>query len=170
MTSRKNDTVEELSKAVRGGDRAALPRAITLLESTRADHREQAQRLLLELTPQGLPDRQGCRPAAMVVADMGAPPAGPALWCVLNKGRGRLLQHGPRRVLAATGLPVAATVPLDTRNVGAAEDARLPLTVARPRSPAATVLAGVAARLLVALADMGAAGDTARGAETVAIR
>ena len=30
-------------------DRAALPKAITLVESTRADHREQAQQLLLEL-------------------------------------------------------------------------------------------------------------------------
>jgi LAO/AO transport system kinase len=40
-----------LADAVRRGDRAALPRAITLLESTRADHREQAQQLLLELLP-----------------------------------------------------------------------------------------------------------------------
>ena len=43
--------MEQLAHAVRNGDRAALPRAITLLESTRADHREQAQQLLLELTP-----------------------------------------------------------------------------------------------------------------------
>lgn len=42
---------KQLAEAVRNGDRAALPRAITLLESTRADHREKAQRLLLELTP-----------------------------------------------------------------------------------------------------------------------
>src|SRR5689334_6620448 len=41
--------VEELAAAVRSGDRAALPRAITLVESTRPDHREQAQQLLLEL-------------------------------------------------------------------------------------------------------------------------
>ena len=40
-----------LAAAVRAGDRAALARAITLLESTRADHREQAQQLLLELLP-----------------------------------------------------------------------------------------------------------------------
>ncbi len=40
-----------LADAIRNGDRAALPRAITLLESTRTDHREQAQRLLLELLP-----------------------------------------------------------------------------------------------------------------------
>src|ERR1700709_942185 len=41
----------DLAAAVRGGDRAALPKAITLVESTRADHREQAQQLLLELMP-----------------------------------------------------------------------------------------------------------------------
>src|SRR6516164_3693837 len=46
-----DDTVDELATAVRGGDRAALPRAITLLESTRPDHRETAQLLLLELMP-----------------------------------------------------------------------------------------------------------------------
>jgi LAO/AO transport system kinase len=46
-----DDTVEGLAAAVRSGDRAALPRAITLLESTRPDHREQAQQLLLTLLP-----------------------------------------------------------------------------------------------------------------------
>ncbi|BCZ24985.1 methylmalonyl Co-A mutase-associated GTPase MeaB [Mycobacterium senriense] len=51
MASQRNDSVEDLAEAVRNGDRAALPRAITLLESTRADHREKAQQLLLELTP-----------------------------------------------------------------------------------------------------------------------
>ena len=41
----------ELASALRGGDRSALARAITLVESTRADHRQQAQELLLELMP-----------------------------------------------------------------------------------------------------------------------
>jgi len=45
------DRVADLAEAIRAGDRAALPRAITLVESTRADHREQAQRLLLALMP-----------------------------------------------------------------------------------------------------------------------
>jgi LAO/AO transport system kinase len=40
-----------LAGAIRSGDRAALARAITLVESTRSDHREQAQELLLELMP-----------------------------------------------------------------------------------------------------------------------
>src|SRR3954465_15677584 len=44
--------VSELAAAVRSGDRAALPRAITLVESTRPDHRQQAQQLLLELMPE----------------------------------------------------------------------------------------------------------------------
>ncbi len=46
-----NPPVSELAAAVRSGDRAALPKAITLVESTRADHREQAQQLLLDLMP-----------------------------------------------------------------------------------------------------------------------
>src|SRR6201990_1940150 len=44
--------IQELAAAVKSGDRAALPRAITLVESTRPDHREQAQRLLLDLMPE----------------------------------------------------------------------------------------------------------------------
>jgi LAO/AO transport system kinase len=42
--------VSELAQAIRGGDRSALPRAITLVESTRPDHRVSAQRLLMDLT------------------------------------------------------------------------------------------------------------------------
>src|SRR6478735_1407487 len=60
--------VEDLAAAVRDGDRAALPRAITLVESTRPDHRERAQRLLLALTP----DAGG----AMHVGITGVPGAG----------------------------------------------------------------------------------------------
>ena len=52
MTTQNNHAVEKLADAIRSGDRAALPRAITLLESTRADHREQAQQLLLTLLPE----------------------------------------------------------------------------------------------------------------------
>jgi LAO/AO transport system kinase len=49
--NKADDTVDGLAAAIRSGDRAALPRAITLLESTRPDHREQAQQLLLALLP-----------------------------------------------------------------------------------------------------------------------
>ncbi|MGX9672407.1 methylmalonyl Co-A mutase-associated GTPase MeaB [Mycobacterium sp. HM-7] len=44
--------VPELAAKIRAGDRAALSRAITLVESTRSDHRDAAQQLLLELTPE----------------------------------------------------------------------------------------------------------------------
>jgi LAO/AO transport system kinase len=47
-----DDPVEELAAALLGGDRTALSRAITLVESTRPDHREQAQQLLLRLLPE----------------------------------------------------------------------------------------------------------------------
>ncbi|MEP7020205.1 MAG: methylmalonyl Co-A mutase-associated GTPase MeaB [Pseudonocardiales bacterium] len=40
-----------LVPGVLAGDRASVARAITLVESRRADHREQAQRLLVELLP-----------------------------------------------------------------------------------------------------------------------
>jgi LAO/AO transport system kinase len=55
MATENDDSVDgltELISAVRSGDRAALPQAITLVESTRADHREQAQQLLLALMPE----------------------------------------------------------------------------------------------------------------------
>ncbi|HEY8827995.1 MAG TPA: methylmalonyl Co-A mutase-associated GTPase MeaB [Jatrophihabitantaceae bacterium] len=47
----KAATVRELAAAVRDGDRAAIARAITLVESRRADHREQSQQLLVALLP-----------------------------------------------------------------------------------------------------------------------
>jgi LAO/AO transport system kinase len=43
--------VDELAAGVRAGRRAAVARAITLVESTRPDHRAQAQKLLRELIP-----------------------------------------------------------------------------------------------------------------------
>jgi LAO/AO transport system kinase len=51
MATENGDDIDELAAAVRGGDRAALPRAITLVESTRTDHRDRAQQLLLALMP-----------------------------------------------------------------------------------------------------------------------
>jgi LAO/AO transport system kinase len=43
--------VDALAEAVRGGDRRALAKAITLVESTRSDHQETAQQLLQTLLP-----------------------------------------------------------------------------------------------------------------------
>ena len=50
-TAVKNDKIETLAVGVRGGDRRALARAITLVESTRADHRAEANALLAALLP-----------------------------------------------------------------------------------------------------------------------
>ncbi len=51
MTKAAPPTVETLAANVRAGDRRALAKAITLVESTRADHQEAAQRLLELLLP-----------------------------------------------------------------------------------------------------------------------
>ena len=51
MAADPGDTVAELAAAIRAGDRSILPRAITLVESTRPDHRRAAQELLLALLP-----------------------------------------------------------------------------------------------------------------------
>lgn len=45
-------SVAELAAGVRAGERGALARAITLVESQRADHRAQAQELLAKLLPE----------------------------------------------------------------------------------------------------------------------
>ncbi|AMT71333.1 methylmalonyl Co-A mutase-associated GTPase MeaB [Mycobacteroides immunogenum] len=44
---------DNLAELIRSGDRSGLARAITLVESTRQDHRARAQQLLLELSPEG---------------------------------------------------------------------------------------------------------------------
>jgi LAO/AO transport system kinase len=48
----KAPDIPKLAAAIRSGDRATLARAITLIESKRADHRQQAHRLVQELLPQ----------------------------------------------------------------------------------------------------------------------
>jgi LAO/AO transport system kinase len=51
VTTSGGKLVAELADGVRDGRRAAIARAITLVESRRADHREQAQQLLSALLP-----------------------------------------------------------------------------------------------------------------------
>ena len=48
----KAPSIEQLAKAIRAGDRAMLARAITLIESKRADHRQSAHQLVQRLLPQ----------------------------------------------------------------------------------------------------------------------
>lgn len=49
--SRENPDPRELAEGIRAGSRTALARGITLVESSRADHQDIAQKLLAELLP-----------------------------------------------------------------------------------------------------------------------
>ncbi len=49
--SNSGNTMPQIADALRSGDRAALARAITLIESRRADHQAQARDLVQELLP-----------------------------------------------------------------------------------------------------------------------
>ena len=69
-----DNDIAALAAAIRGGDRSALARAITVVESTRADHRRQAQQLLMELM-QGT-DPVGIAGPAMHVGITGVPGVG----------------------------------------------------------------------------------------------
>jgi LAO/AO transport system kinase len=51
MTRTTEIDVADLARAIRGGDRATLARAITLIESKRTDHRQTAHLLVQELLP-----------------------------------------------------------------------------------------------------------------------
>lgn len=124
----------ELAAAIRGGDRAALPRAITLVESARADHREQAQRLLMELMP--------AAGAAMHVGITGVPGVGKST--VIEALGMDLIEQGHR-------VAVLAVDPSSTRTGGSilgdkTRMARLavhPDAYIRP-SPTSGTLGGVA--------------------------
>ncbi|MCC3332442.1 methylmalonyl Co-A mutase-associated GTPase MeaB [Nocardia abscessus] len=52
VAARRTIDIDALAAAVRANERAALARAITLVESTRADHRALAQQLLLKVSPE----------------------------------------------------------------------------------------------------------------------
>ncbi|MFR9749437.1 methylmalonyl Co-A mutase-associated GTPase MeaB [Nocardia sp. 004] len=74
VSVRRPIDVDELATAVRANERAALARSITLVESTRADHRALAQRLLLKLTPE--PGEKTAAPLSHRVGITGVPGVG----------------------------------------------------------------------------------------------
>src|SRR5688572_759820 len=51
MSRSDSANTTDFARAIRAGDRATLARAITLIESKRADHRQQAHRLVQALLP-----------------------------------------------------------------------------------------------------------------------
>jgi LAO/AO transport system kinase len=152
-------SVEQLARALVGGDRRALAKAITLVESTRADHQESAQRLLEQLLP-----RTG---GAARVGITGAPGAGKSTF--IEAFGLYLIGHGKR-------VAVLAVDPSSARSGGSilgdktrmAGLAVAPEAFIRP-SPSGGSLGGVARRTREAMLVCEAAGYDVVIVETVGV-
>jgi GTPase len=152
-------SVPQLAKAVRDGDRRALARAITLVESTRSDHRAQALALLDELMP--------ATGRAIRVGITGAPGAGKSTF---------IEAIGMERVAAGDKVAVLAVDPSSVRSGGSILGdktrmerlAREPLAFIRP-SPSRGTLGGVARRTREAMLVCEAAACDVVLVETVGV-
>lgn len=148
-----------LAADVRAGDRRALARAITLVESTRPDHRDDARALLDDLLP--------VTGGAIRTGISGAPGA----------GKSTLIEAlGLRAVEEGHQVAVLAVDPSSARSGGSilgdktrmAELGRRPEVFIRP-SPSGGTLGGVARRTREALLLCEAAGYDAVFVETVGV-
>jgi LAO/AO transport system kinase len=151
--------VEKLAAALRAGDRRALARAITLVESTREDHRAQAEELLAALLPAaGNSVRLGIS---------GAPGVGKSTF---------IEAFGLTVIGAGLRVAVLAVDPSSKRGGGSilgdktrmGELARSEQTFIRP-SPAGRTLGGVARRTREAILVAEAAGFDLVIVETVGV-
>lgn len=148
---------EALAGRVAGGDRRALARAITLVESTRDDHRAAARRLLAALPERG----------ALRVGLTGTPGVGKSSFI---EALGMRLTGEGRRIA------VLAVDPSSGRTGGSilgdktrmAELARAPLAYIRP-SPSQAALGGVARRTREAIRLVEAWGAEVVLVETVGV-
>ena len=149
--------MQELVTPLLNGDRRALSRAITLVESTRADHRQMAQDLIARL-----PDRQALR-----IGMSGTPGVGKSTF---------IEAFGTK--LTARGLSVAvlAVDPSSTRSGGSilGDKTRMETLARNPRafirpSPSNTHLGGVARRTREAIRLCEAAGYDIVIIETVGV-
>jgi LAO/AO transport system kinase len=148
-----------LADAVRAGDRRSLARAITLVESTRADHRDEAAALLDELLP--------ATGNATRVGISGAPGAGKSTFI---EALGLNLVGGGHEVA------VLAVDPSSTRGGGSIlgdktrmeQLSRAPHAYIRP-SPSKGTLGGVARRTREAMLVCEAAGFDVVLVETVGV-
>ena len=111
-----------LAEGVRAGDRRSLARAITLVESTRADHREQADALVSGL----LPDN----PDVLMrwAAQFGVSSTEP--FALLGSPIGEDRRSGWHRAMTAHGLP-AAGLEAAVDDTVAAGDTAYPEEIAR---------------------------------------
>jgi LAO/AO transport system kinase len=150
---------DQLAAAVRAGDRRALAQAITLVESTRDDHRQDAIALLDALMPS--------TGTAMRIGITGAPGAGKSTF---------IETLGTQRVEAGDKLAVLAVDPSSTRTGGSILGdktrmerlAREPLAFIRP-SPSGGTLGGVARRTREAMLVCEAAACDVVIVETVGV-
>src|SRR3954470_9957999 len=151
--------MSELAQLVVAGDRRALARAITMAESTRADHRAEAEALLAEVLP-----RVG---NSVRVGISGAPGAGKSTF--IEALGGHLVEHDHR-------VAVLAVDPSSTRSGGSIlgdktrmeELARNPNAYIRP-SPSGGAVGGVARRTREAMLVCEAAGFDVVLVETVGV-
>ncbi len=149
--------IPDLAEAIRGGDRNALARAITLVESRRADDELDAERLLQQLLPH--------TGAALRVGLTGAP----------GVGKSTLIEAlGLQRCAAGQRVAVLAVDPSSALSGGSIlgdktrmnELARHPNAFIRP-SPGGDTLGGVAPRTREAMLLCEAAGHDVVLIETV---
>jgi LAO/AO transport system kinase len=151
--------MDALASQVIDGDRRALARAITLVESTREDHREQAEQLLDDVLPHA--------GHAIRIGISGAPGAGKSTFI---EALGLYLVGRGQRVA------VLAVDPSSTRSGGSIlgdktrmeELTRSPLAFVRP-SPTGGTLGGVARRTREAMLLCEAAGFDVVLVETVGV-
>lgn len=148
-----------LAAAVRSGDRKALARALTLVESTRQDHRDLAEAMLAALLP--------AAGGAFRLGISGAPGVGKSTF---------IEAFGLRAVEAGRRVAVLAVDPSSKRGGGSilgdktrmADLARDPRAFIRP-SPAGAALGGVARRTREAILVAEAAGFDLVIVETVGV-
>ncbi len=157
-------TVPELVEGVRAGRRAAVSRAITLVESGKPAHRALARELLTELT--AAPDA-GVRSPAVRVGISGVPGVGKSTF---------IEALGSRLTAAGHRVGVLAVDPSSVRTGGSVlgdktRMARLsvdPAAFIRP-SPSAGTLGGVARATVQAMTVLEAAGHDVVLVETVGV-
>ncbi|MBO3751614.1 methylmalonyl Co-A mutase-associated GTPase MeaB [Streptosporangiaceae bacterium NEAU-GS5] len=151
--------LDDYVKGVLSGDRRQVARAITLVESSRPDHRELAQRLLAELTPHS--------GAARRVGITGVPGVGKSTF---------IEALGTRLTAAGHKVAVLAVDPSSKRSGGSilGDKTRMdrlatdPAAFIRP-SPAAGTLGGVAKATREAMVVVEAAGYDIVLVETVGV-
>jgi LAO/AO transport system kinase len=151
--------VEALAAAVRSGDRRALARAVTLVESTRADHRVDAARLLELLAP--------AAGGSLRIGISGVPGAGKSTF--IEAFGLHLIDAGHRvAVLSVDPSSPASGGSILGDKTRMAELARHPAAFIRP-TPSGGTLGGVARRTREALLVCEAAGFDIVLVETVGV-